>query len=259
MTGSNSVPDLFLEQYVLGEASKDVVRRIEASEELLARADALREENEAFLRAVPPAFVLPKIKAAAGERAHVVSDRRQFIVPALAAAALVAALLPVYLTQREGDAAGVAAGERVKGLDPTVSVFRNLADAEAVELLDGDEASLGDVLQIVYSAAGAKFGVIFSVDGRGVVTLHHPANIFVGSDLEQGANVALPYSYVLDDSPSFERFIFIVSDSELSVGAIIERAEELAERDPRAVRAERFLADGVDADELTIVKSEELQ
>ena len=47
-------------------------------------------------------------------------------------------------------------------------------DNGAEELAAGQAARQKDVLQLSYIAADARYGVIFSVDGRGTLTLHLP-------------------------------------------------------------------------------------
>ncbi len=263
------IPRFYIEQYVLGESSAEVTRVIENDPRLREEAQLLRKENERFLQAVPPELMVPGILSKAGIAESGIRGVREksarwsveYIFPGLVAAVLVVALIPVLLLRQPGRSGseGIAGGdavERVKGLDPGISVFRNTGDSQTTELEDGDAAAPGDALQIVYHAAGAEYGTIFSVDGRGTVTLHYPATVFENAVLDQDGTVALPYSYVLDDSPGFERFFFVTSHDSLNVGAILTLAETIAADRPSAVLAEQFSSDSVNVTELTVRKSE---
>ena len=61
------------------------------------------------------------------------------------------------------------------------------------------------VLQLSYAAGEAKYGVIFSVDGRGTLTWHVPAGYAGGAraapPLDPQGPVVLPSAYELDDAP----------------------------------------------------------
>ena len=84
-----------------------------------------------------------------------------------------------------------------------------------------------DVLQLSYVAVGRKYGVIFSIDGRGIVTVHYPyAENGATPELEQGGEIYLRYAYELDDAPLFERFFFVTSDKPFNI-AIVEKAARL--------------------------------
>lgn len=64
-----------------------------------------------------------------------------------------------------------------------------------------------------YVAAGRAHGVIVSIDGRGQVTLHFPADAGAPTALESGRAVPLSHSYELDDAPLFERFMFVTAEA----------------------------------------------
>jgi len=68
---------------------------------------------------------------------------------------------------------GDGPGDRVKGLEPTLLLFRKTPEGSE-PLKDGAAARAGDLIRIGYRAAGQRWGVIVSVDGRGVVTRHLP-------------------------------------------------------------------------------------
>ena len=66
---------------------------------------------------------------------------------------------------------GTAPAERVKGLRPVSADLSAHATAGSETLADGAIARPGDLLRVGYSAVGRRYGVILSIDGRGVVTL----------------------------------------------------------------------------------------
>jgi hypothetical protein len=162
-----------------------------------------------------------------------------FALPGLAAAVIVLALLPYQLLLRSepslDDTAAIARGERVKGLDTSLLIFRNTPDGAVEELTDGTPVAAGDHLQIAYVAAGRSHGMIFSVDGNGVVTLHYPDFPGGPSELVQGGSTALPFAYVLDDAPRYEEFYFLTAPEAVPTAEIITQVE--SDPDPEAITA----------------------
>ena len=73
--------------------------------------------------------------------------------------------------------------------------------------------------------------MIFSVDGRGSVTLHFPSGDRADTTLERGVH-ALEYGYELDDAPRFEKFLFVTSTQPLDVASLLEQAERKAKANP---------------------------
>lgn len=272
------ISDFHLEQYLLGEAPDWVTKAVETDPEAQARVRALEEDNEAFFRRYPADEIVasiqaraeveegqeeeketvpewakasPREEAAAQERPSLAELLRGLLAslalrPGLAvgAVAVLAVLvaLPFFLTQTPEAALGGQQDEyvRLKGLEPSLSVYRQSGPGEVAELSSGEAASAGDTLQIAYNGAGASHGAIFSVDGRGTVTLHFPASPFESSALQSGGEISLPYSYVLDDAPSFERFFFVAASEEVDVAGLLNRVEELLEsRGAEALEATR--------------------
>jgi len=90
-------------------------------------------------------------------------------------------------------------------------------------LKNGARAKAGDLLQLAYIPAGKTYGVIFSIDGSGIVTLHHPESKGNSSILKQEKKNLLPSSYELDNAPDFERFFFITTMEEIEVQSINQK------------------------------------
>jgi hypothetical protein len=123
--------------------------------------------------------------------------------------------------------AGVSTGERSKGAGPTINVYRKTG-ADAIRLKRGDRVSANDALQISYLSNGNTWGVILSVDGNGVITRHYPDAGNGAAPLDTSGEVPLAFSYVLDDAPKYERFIFVSSKSAFPAESVIGTIESLS-------------------------------
>ena len=111
-------------------------------------------------------------------------------------------------------------GIRLKGMEPGIQVFRKRGDD--IELLQpGTQATEGDVLQLGFFAPEAEYAVLFSVDGRGVVTLHSPISARQSAELTEQQRVLIDAAYRLDNAPRFERFYLITSNSELDAAGVL--------------------------------------
>jgi hypothetical protein len=288
------ISDFHLEQYLLGEAPQWVVEAVEQDPDAKARVRELEEDNQAFFREYPPERMIASIQEraqaeeeteeeelpdwakagprseAAGAQGSSLADALRRLLEAFAtrpaltvgAAATLAILLvlPFFLTQTPEAALGGGQDEyvRLKGMEPSLSIYRQSSSGEVREISPGERAAAGDTLQIAYIAAGAEHGMIFSVDGRGTVTLHFPASPFESDQLRTGGEVALPYSYVLDDSPRFERFYLVAASAALDVAGVLNRVEALiagegvAAVDPTSVARIAASESGLDPGELGV-------
>lgn len=245
---TDGVPDLVLERYRLGELShaeaNALERRLEVEPGLAARLQALERSDEEIRRRYPPAWLAEQIRRRAEPRRER-SPRperpwllRWPVPAALAAAATLALVLAPRLASppfREPPASAspvpsapaLASGDRLKGLDPSLVMFRR-TDAGSETLADGAIARAGDVVRVGYQAAGRTHGVIVSVDGRGVVTVHLPARGSEAARLRSGETVLLDRAYELDDAPRFERFYLVTADRAFEVEPIVEAARRAA-------------------------------
>ena len=83
------------------------------------------------------------------------------------------------------------------------------------------------MLRLGYVAAGRRFGVILSIDGRGAVTLHFPSSPTGATALAGPGESLLPDAFELDDAPEFERFFLITADSPPAVDGVLAAARSL--------------------------------
>ena len=229
------ISDLQLEQFALGELSASETRRVQGEldrdQALRDRLSALHESDKAILRDYPPERIIPLItersrtrQAQKGSRSRWVSGAA-WALPA-AAVLLLALSLGVLRPQT-----------RLKGLTPTLSVFMQTA-AGAQELSAGASAGQGDRLQLSYTAPGAKYAAIVSVDGRGTVTWHLPAGYAGGAGnapaVTTTGRTVLPSSYELDDAPGFERFFLVYGTVLFNLADVQKAAQSLAARPAQA-------------------------
>lgn len=216
------VPDLWLEQYALGELDAATAGAIDdqlaRSPALRARLDALERSNAEFGIQVPADTMARRALAAQGRSKW---PRRTAL--ALAAAGVVALAATPWLPT--GDPTGQpvradAADARIKGTGAALAVYRKTA-AGSEPLRDGDAARAGDVLRVGYQSTRAGFGAIVSVDGRGAVTRHYPVDGDTAAPLHAGTLVLLDDAFELDDAPRWERFHLFASDAPFAVAAVM--------------------------------------
>ena len=133
-------------------------------------------------------------------------------------------------------------GLRAKGLAPHLVLHRKTA-AGADVLAPGARARPGDLLQLGLVGAGRGWGVVVSIDGRGTVTRHLPETGDRAAALPPSGEALLPTSFRLDDAPSFERFLLVVSNREFPVAEVVAAARALAARPDADVAMVRLNGD----------------
>jgi hypothetical protein len=159
---------------------------------------ALKASDEEILEAYPPRVIAARLEERRRPRA---TRAIWLLLPVLAAG--------LFMVSVEPEVASEPGLEMTtsKGL-PELLLHRE----DGARLFDQDPAAPGDRLMVSYIAGGWPQGAIFSVDGEGVVTQHHPHSGSHSAPLERGGSHALGRSYQLDDAPEFERF-FLVADT----------------------------------------------
>ena len=240
-----ALPDWLVERVALDEVSPALKPRVERADarELAARVEALRAENAAELAAYPAAQAAALIDGRIGaEKARVQRQRqlqrlRWF---SMVSGVVAAAVVVIVLIGRRGADGVVQPGDETEEVTRAKGPARLLAFRQAgdkAELLDQDAVvKAGDVVQLRYKPVGKNYGVIASLDGAGVVTLHYPAREDAPPEATALAprTTALPKSYQLDDAPHFERFVFITGDRPIDVQQAIASVKELARRSDSA-------------------------
>lgn len=238
-----SLPDWLVERAALDEvppASRDRIERA-GPRELAERVARVHEDNARELASHPPgpavAQIEARLAASARRRAEHRRMRRRGVlgVATSAAAALVVIWLVADRTslveptgaRREGPEDEVT---RVKGA-PRLAAFRQVGD-QAERLEQDALVRAGDLIQLRYNAGSQHYGVIASVDGAGVVTLHFPPS----EDAPPRATAvppethALPHAYALDDAPRFERFFFLTADGPIDLQHSLAALRSFARR-----------------------------
>ncbi len=247
------IPDWKLERYLTGdlpESEMREIREMEATDEIFAgRVKMMREDNAAILKKLPFERLSEKMDAMSG-RATVGSGRGTLasggsfisgkgmpagfkLVKFAAAAALVLAVVSVALfSQREigpapeGNGTQVMDvamvdiqddGTRIKGLDARMEIWKKTGDS-AVQMQNLDEAREGDEIQLRYSVPEKCFGLLFSMDGNGTITMHM-ADGSQAIALEPGKMTTLPFAYKLDNAPKFEKFFLLTSQKDFTIDA----------------------------------------
>ncbi len=237
------IPDWKLERYLTGdlpESDMREIREMEAADEIFAnRVKMLREDSKAILRKLPYDRLAERLDSLPGRDTYGHGKPVNFgIVKFAAAAALVLAVVTVALfSQRSISQEGgtvlanradgaqtmeVAMADqnddvRIKGLSARMEVWKKTGDS-AVQMENLGEAREGDEIQLRYAVAEKCYGLLFSMDGNGTITMHMgEGNKAVG--LEPGKMTTLPFAYKLDNAPKFEKFFFLTSKDEFELNA----------------------------------------
>ena len=249
---SKHLPDYWLERYAQNELPagkmKAIHEQLAHDHELQRRLAEIKQSNEAILRQYPAGRMAGLIRqrltsqntapAAAPVRFPLLPPPWALPAGALAAAAvLTLCLLPVGFLPWLHPGAGVDI-TRLKGMETGLTVYRQ--QSGQVELLQPYAyARRGDLLQIAYVSLTEPYGVIVSLDGRGTVTLHYPANTKNVPKLQTRHKTLLPKAYELDDAPGYERFFLVTSTTPFAPETILQAARALA-KNPQVALADNL-------------------
>jgi hypothetical protein len=232
---TDRVPDWLLERLAVDELphaqAAELRQRLQAQSEA-HRLSALSASDAEILSALPPERIAPEIERRAAMSADFARPARPHRLRplwALSAVAACAAGLAVMLVVRNPGTSPKTPMDEVppeiigvKGdVKPVLRIYRKTASGS--ELLRANSSvHRGDTLQIRYVAAGKRFGVIASIDARDQITFHLPEVPGSAVALERDGERALPHAYELDDSPGFERFLFVTSNAPFATAEIAQ-------------------------------------
>jgi hypothetical protein len=231
MSNSGSIRDWQLERFRLRELPADematVAAAIATDDELRRRLEQLEAGDREVLEQLPPRAVAAAVRARYERSPADPGCRLRLWQPALAVAAVLVVVAGLTLL---GPGRGPATADlprleptRIKGLRPEVLLFRKTANG-AEPLTRASVAHPGDVVQLAYQAAGRRYGVIVSVDSRGVVTPHLPRSGSRAAELTVGSNVPLATAYELDDAPRWEVFYIVAAPAPFDVAVVADAA-----------------------------------
>lgn len=240
------IPDWKLEKYLTGDLPAREMRRLremEATDEVFAgRVRMFREDNLAVLRKMPFESLEMKLEARSGIRGIDTLTVNFKLVKFAAAAVFVLAFVAVAvfmngerpMPMADGAGAGtqvammeVETGTRIKGMDARIEIWKKMEKGIA-QLENLSDASEGDEIQLRYSVPQKCFGLLFSMDGNGAVTIHM-GNENMAIPLEPGKMVTLPFAYKLDDAPKFEKFFLLTSQNEFELD--VAKIDELLKKE----------------------------
>lgn len=243
----SEAPNLLVEQLALGELDEAQATGVrarlerEAAEGGRDRLAEIATSNAEILADYPPERVAADIRRRL-ERAEAGAPRSRSSLW-LFAPALAAAVVLIWVVTRDDEATTIAQHDtsaklvddgdpeptRIKGgVEPHLVIDRQTQSGHE-RLAAGEQVAAGDLLQVSYVPAGRREGVIVSIDGAGLVTLHHPSDPAAEPSLSEGNEVPLGHAYELDAAPGFERFVFVTRDGgPTSVAEVMAAAEQLA-------------------------------
>ena len=237
------IPDWKLERFLTGdlpEEEMNKLRELEANDAVFAnRVKMLREDNKAILSKLPFETLAANLGTVTETAGTAAKNAARFTLVKFAAAAMFvfAVALVAFFAQSEtsvmnervgSDVANVNGSQntqvalaeiqsdtRIKGLEARMEVWKK-TPAGIVQLNDLDSVGEGDEIQLRYAVPEKCFGLLFSMDGNGALTLHMGDGV-KAVELAPGKMNSLPFAYKLDDAPYFEKFFFVTSPKEFAV------------------------------------------
>jgi len=224
-----SIPNWKIERYLLGELPAREMAALKTLEnkniEFCSQLALLRNSNEELLAEYPAREFAEKMQAAKFKIIEPIKNRWLMHLSACAALLIAATVLTNIFSDENSPAQNVVINEdgtRVKGLKTDLEIWRKTADS-VEKLSNGSEAKAGDLLQMRYVAEEKCYGVLLSIDGNRVLTIHLSGENGRAKELEAGKIISLENSYELDNAPKSEIFYLFTSKNEFAL-APIEKA-----------------------------------
>ena len=231
MTQVNKISDFKLERYLLGELPESemaALQKHEAEDEIFAaRVAEMRLQGKRFVAENPFAALEERIEAAGGVENRAVAPRNTLWLKVAAALVIALGIFSAVVLNRNVDTfdsqnasmevamADMDNGTRIKGMQASLEVWKKTGDS-AVQMVNLGNASEGDEIQLRYRVPQKCFGMLFSMDGNGTITMHMgEGNKAI--ELEPGKMTTLPFAYKLDNAPKFEKFFLLTSQNSFAI------------------------------------------
>lgn len=220
---SYKITDLMLERYLLCECSdgerKEIELAISFDPALRTKVERMREENRRFeLRKFVPTVSVNK------------SIYQYLTLPQWQMALVSTVFLFVFVSASLQYFVNPSRDYRTKGAAMVLNAYQ-LVNGDVLKL-DPEQAHTpsGSLIQLSYQLAEESYGVIFSIDGRGKLTVHYPDHEKNLPRLEANKEVFLPSSMQLDDAPDVEVFYLVTFERSVSLSTIIEHIQTINDR-----------------------------
>lgn len=255
---ADHIPDIVLERYRLNELppaeSARIAARLGVDVQLRYRLEALDRSDEALRDSID------RLRSRLSAHQAPVRQRSiAWLVPAAAVALSAVLAAVVWQTRVPGTSlpAETTAIDRIKGGAssglPALALYRRTAEGSE-QLADGAVAHVGDLIRVGYRAAGRHYGVIVSIDGAGVVTMHLPPSGNRSAALKDEAIVLLDQAYELDAAPRWERFYFVAGASAFDASTVVQAARDAAKSHAQGPVPALALPSGLDQAGFTLQK-----
>jgi len=225
-----SIPNWKIERYLLGELPAKEMAALKTLEnkniEFCSQLALLKNSNEELLVKYPAKKFAEKMQAAKFKVIEPIKNKNRWFMPICACAGLLLSatiLMNIFSGENTLEQNFVINedGTRVKGLKTDLEIWRKTADS-VEKLSDRSEAKAGDLLQMRYIAEEKCYGVLLSVDGNKVLTIHLSGENGKAKELEAGRVISLENSYELDNAPKSETFYLFTSKNEFALAPIAE-------------------------------------
>lgn len=241
--GEGRVPDWKVAWYRTGEMPPKMASEVESKPSLADRVEELgRQEADLLLRR-PPRVLAAEVD----RRLRAGTPRGRRWMWGLAVAACVAVAAPLALRTDPGGPTDV----REKGSATSLRLYREVPGG-VEELHPLDAVPAGSRIQLTCGAPSGSWGAVLSLDGRGAVTQHLPPSGSQAVPLD--GPMALPQSFTLDDSPSFERFFLVTAEKSFDLEPVRGALQALASRPDAAPTAAPGLERGLSVTDFLLRK-----
>jgi hypothetical protein len=220
------IPDLKLEQYLLGELDTPEMEHITAQcskdEQLQNRIETLSQIEKEFADKYPLDWFLRRVSHNNIQPEITKPSFRLALMP-IVCTLLLFPLAYFYISMSKNSGSPMI---RSKGDAFFFTVYRKTALGHDL-LPDGSVVREKDLLQIEYTAdTPLLYGLIVSLDGNGHITIHFGDENGSAEQLLE-RNKMLPFSYELDNAPGFEKFFFIAGKNRFSLNDCISICKKM--------------------------------
>ncbi len=265
---NETINDYYLERYAMGELpdeeTEEIRRSISTAPHLQEVLEDIQSSNNDILALYPPKAVIASLTSRLEKTPHKSFPIRQVLAISSIAATFLILFLVLPMLKKEPRIiypGSMQDSTLVKGI-PAVDlsktqllVYRKIRDQVEI-LTDGEKAGTGDLLQLAYVTAEDPYGMILSIDGRGLVTVHFPQNTGDPTALEMNKQSLLVNAIELDDAPDFERFFFLTSEAPIDVDDVLIKVKGQATKPQQVKRSGLDLPENIKQYSILILKGE---